>query len=110
MKPLPLFCAPPLPMPTNPTQPTGSALAALSVAEGLTDAELSARIGERVAGWTDLYYDEQEKIWFGKDPKDVGHKGERGFAIIEYEIPPYATSADAVLPKLNEIFREVQWN
>jgi hypothetical protein len=36
---------------TNPTQPTGSAPAALSVAEGLTDAELSRLVMIHVAKW-----------------------------------------------------------
>jgi len=68
---------------TNPTQPTGSALAALSVAEGLTDAELSALVAEHVLNWPkEIVQDYTNKALWGDKH--------------------WATSADAVLPLLEK--------
>ncbi len=45
-------------------------------------------------GWKDLHA-EDGSVW-GKSPKDLAYKGNRGMAILSYEVPDYLNSLDAM--------------
>lgn len=80
-------------MSTEPTHPAGNA-----ASHALADAELSALVAEKVAGWTRV------PGAFSGYRKNPGLETCPCWASPKQEIyqtcPPYATSADAVLPLL----------
>lgn len=75
----------------------------------LTDAELSAAVAEKVAGWKKSVCYEDERVWYWTPP--ALKEGERGKPV---RPPSYATDANAVLPLLqaqgmvevNKMYRE----
>lgn len=60
-----------------------------------TDTELSAAVAEHVAGWTRVL--SRPGLWTPPPSKNLMERGR-----YLTEIPPYATSADAVLPLLKK--------
>jgi len=82
-------------MSTEPTHPAGNA-----ASHALADAELSALVAEKVAGWTRV------PGAFSGYRKNPGLETCPCWASPKQEIyqtcPPYATSADAVLPLLEK--------
>ncbi len=60
-------------------------------------------------GWKELYF-EDTSVW-GKAPLDLAYKGERGFAVIAYEVPNYHTDLNA-MHEAEKTFEncEIKWH